>query len=237
MPHTFRVFGNTVELEAVTGVFMPSANGLFYARSILISPGERVIDIGTGSGLLAIAAAKAGASVCATDIDPRAVVAARQNAQRNDVNIDVRQGSLFADFAWSFDVVLANLPNEIVAPSHLSQLQPEDAHTFAGGDAGNEHLFALLDAAAAFLAHDSRLYLGVHSLTDYHATLRSAIHRYSARLLDLEVLPAKSFVAENIAFYQALDDAGIIHISRSASGDYFTYGYVYELGLRPATDD
>ena len=86
---TFKVFGQQLKLEASTGVFMPSANGLFYARSIRIDPGERVIDIGTGSGVLAIAAAKCGARVNATDTDPRAVAAAERNAQINGVEIDV----------------------------------------------------------------------------------------------------------------------------------------------------
>lgn len=225
----FKIFDNQVEIEALPGVFMPSANGLFYARPIRIAPGERVIDIGTGSGLLAIAAAKCGAKVCATDIDPRAVAAAEHNARLNGVRIDVQEGSLFADYTGLFDVILANLPNEIVAPSYHCDLPPEDVRTFAGGEAGNEHILALLDAASAFMAPYSRLYLGVHSLTDYHATLRSAIRHYSARLLDVEELPAKAFVTENLAFYQALNKEGIIHIFRNAAGQWCTYGYIYEL--------
>jgi methylase of polypeptide subunit release factors len=210
---------------------MPSANGLFYARPIQIAPGERVIDIGTGSGILAIAAAKCAAAVCATDVDPRAIAAAERNAQLNGVAVEVHEGTLFADHAGPFDVILANLPNEIVAPSYRCQLQPEDIRTIAGGDAGNEHLLALLDAAADFMSPQSRLYLGVHSLTDYHATLRAAIRRYSMRLLDLAELPAKPFVTDNLAFYQALDEAGLIHIFRNQTGHWCTFGYVYQLAL------
>lgn len=228
---TFRVFGTDVELEAYPGVFMPSTNGLFYARPIRIASGERVIDIGTGSGVLAIAAAKCGARVCATDTDPRAVAAAERNAALNGVEIDVRVGDLFGDCAGPFDVILANLPNEIVAASYRRYLRPEDVRTFAGGEAGNEHLIALLDSASALMSPQSRLFLGVHSLTDYHATLRSAICRYTTRLLDLEELPAKAFVTDNLAFYQALNEAGIIHIFRNATGQWCTYGYVYELAL------
>lgn len=228
---TFRVFGKNLELEAYPGVFMPSANGLFYARPIRIASAERVIDIGTGSGVLAIAAAKCGAKVCATDTDPRAVAAAERNAALNGVEIEVRGGDLFGAYAGPFDVILANLPNEIVAPSHRRHLRPEDVRTFAGGEAGNEHLIALLDSASAFMSPRSRLFLGVHSLTDYHATLRSAIRRYKTRLLDLEELPAKAFVTDNLAFYQALNEAGIIHIFRNATGQWCTYGYVYELAL------
>jgi ribosomal protein L11 methyltransferase len=65
-----------------------------------LSPGCTVLDVGTGSGVLAIAAAKLGArSVLALDTDPVAVAAARENVLQNQVDerIVVRQGSLSGD--------------------------------------------------------------------------------------------------------------------------------------------
>jgi ribosomal protein L11 methyltransferase len=71
--------------------------------------GRRVLDVGTGSGVLAIAAARLGAHrVVAVDIDPEAVRAAAANAARNGVAIDIRAGSLEAA-PEAFDVVIANL--------------------------------------------------------------------------------------------------------------------------------
>lgn len=68
------------------------AGGTVLARYILDHPatvkGLRVLDLGTGSGVVAIAAAKAGAkSVVAVDIDPQAVIAARLNATTNAVDV------------------------------------------------------------------------------------------------------------------------------------------------------
>lgn len=226
---TFTVFGTEVTLETADGVFMPSTNGLFYARPVRIAPGERVIDIGTGSGVLAVAAARCGAPVCATDVDARAVAATSRNAALNGVPVDVREGELFADHSGPFDAILANLPNEIVAPAHVRHLPPEDARVFAGGQAGNEHLLALLDAAPAHLAPGGRLYLAVHSLTDYHATLQAAVSRYATRLLDMETLPVKPFVTENLDFYRSLNKVGVIQIFQNGKGQWFSRGYVYEL--------
>jgi predicted nicotinamide N-methyase len=75
------------------------AGGQALARYVLDHPGtvrgRRVIDLATGSGLVAIAAAKAGAAaVTATDIDPLAITAAAINAGANDVAVTVWDGDV-----------------------------------------------------------------------------------------------------------------------------------------------
>ncbi len=81
-----------------------------------VSPGARVLDVGCGSGILAIAAAKLGAgSVRAVDLDPICVKVTGENAALNDVEVRVAEGSMGA--AWPFDapsggsceVVVANI--------------------------------------------------------------------------------------------------------------------------------
>lgn len=225
------VFGETVLLDEAPGVFTPSPHGMFYARSPWVESGERVIDVGTGSGVLGIAAAMKGATVVATDVDARAIEAAGHNAELNGVTLETHVGPLFAGAEGCFDVILANLPNEIVAPDHLASLAPEDARTFAGGSRGNEQLLALLAAAPPFMTHSSRLYLGVHGLTDYHATLRAALDGYRLCLLDLEPLPVKEFVVRSLPFYQDLARQGVIELFQDAAGRWSSYGYVYELRL------
>jgi methylase of polypeptide subunit release factors len=229
---TLTVFGQEVVLDNAAGVFMPSPHGMFYARAPRVASGERVIDVGTGSGLLGIAAAKRGARVVATDVDARAVAAAEHNALLNGVTLETHLGPLFAGASGTFDVILANLPNEIVAPAHLASLQPEDARTFAGGEKGNEHLLALLAAAPPFMTPESRLYLGVHGLTDYRGTLRAALAAYRVRLLDLETLPVKGFVIQSLEFYQALARRGMIELFQDADGRWSSYAYLYELQLK-----
>ena len=79
----------------------------------------------------------------------------------------------------------------------------------------------------------TRLYLGVHALTDYHATLRAALAGYAVRLLAFAPLPAKPHVTAHLDFYRALDEAGVVRLFRDADGRWCSWGYVYEL-TRPA---
>jgi ribosomal protein L11 methyltransferase len=72
-----------------------------------------LLDVGCGSGVLAIAAAKLGfAPVLAVDVDPNAVEAARANAAANEVAVDVRSADALADDLPLTDVVVANITLE-----------------------------------------------------------------------------------------------------------------------------
>jgi predicted nicotinamide N-methyase len=90
----------------------PWAGGQALARHLLDNPGtvrgRRVLDVASGSGLVAIAAAKAGAaSVAAGDIDPLAVAAIAVNASANGVSVAARVFDLAEEDAGDAEVVLA----------------------------------------------------------------------------------------------------------------------------------
>jgi ribosomal protein L11 methyltransferase len=74
--------------------------------------GRDVLDIGTGSGVLAMAAAKLGAArVCAIDRDPNAITAADENLRRNWLakRVELRHADIATDVIGEFDLVIANL--------------------------------------------------------------------------------------------------------------------------------
>lgn len=80
--------------------------------------GGRMLDVGTGTGILAIAAARLvpGSRVTAIDIDPQAVAVARENAEINKVSalIEITEG-VPRDFTGrNFDMVVANLTAEVI---------------------------------------------------------------------------------------------------------------------------
>lgn len=87
------------------------AGGQALARHLLDHPetvaGRRVLDLASGSGLVAVAAAMAGAaSVVANDIDPYAIAAVRANAAANRVEIDICADDLLDEVEVDTDVIL-----------------------------------------------------------------------------------------------------------------------------------
>ena len=84
-----------------------------------ISGGERVLDMGTGSGILSIAASKLGAKSCnAYDIDPVAVKVARENAKDDgcdNITVDVSDLLFGVDLSGGkYDICLANIVADII---------------------------------------------------------------------------------------------------------------------------
>ena len=90
---------------------VPWAGGQALARYVLDHPelvrGRRVVDWACGGGLVALAAARAGAKVWACDIDPFARVAAELNAEANGVTLEIRIEDLVGRALPDVDVVLA----------------------------------------------------------------------------------------------------------------------------------
>ena len=98
----------------------------------VLKGGESVVDVGTGSGILAIAAAMSGAGkVLAVDIDPDAVRVARENAEHNHVDnlVSVVEGNLLDRIDETCDICVANIISDVI----ISFAQPLMRHIVPGG--------------------------------------------------------------------------------------------------------
>jgi methylase of polypeptide subunit release factors len=126
--------------------------------------GKHVVDVGTGTGILALAAARAGAeNVLATDINPNAALSANENARDNGLGGRVTGlcTNLLAAVAPRplFDVILSSPPKHAGEPRNLAD---------RGWHAGPQYrdVAALFEQARERLKPGGRLYVMVSSDTD-----------------------------------------------------------------------
>jgi len=132
---------------------------------------RHVLDIGTGSGALAIAAAKAGAaSVTAVDLSVRSVIATWLNNRLHRAGVSVRRGDLFAPVAGRrFDLVVANPP---YVPSDSTELpRHRIARSWDAGPDGRALLDRICAGAPDVLATDGVVLLVHSELCATQATL------------------------------------------------------------------
>lgn len=115
-----------ITLEIAPEVFHP---GLFFSTKLLLRylakeqlNNKNFLELGAGSGLLSIYAAKRGASVVATDINPIAIKCVKINATENQVEIETYQSDVFDSMPpRCFDFVLINPPYYKKKPLSLSE--------------------------------------------------------------------------------------------------------------------
>jgi len=139
------------------GAQPPKAGSLLFCRHLGVRSGERMLEIGAGTGLAAVLAARAGAHVIATDIRPEAVACTRDNAARNGVadRIDVRLGDGFSPVTGlRFDLICTSPPQMPTPPARGR----DDAEAAAdnGGPDGWALLDRLIREAPAHLAPGGR---------------------------------------------------------------------------------
>jgi release factor glutamine methyltransferase len=164
-----------VRIITPPGVFRPlSDTRLLAEQASALAPGARVLDVCTGTGYLAVAAALAGARrVVAVDVSRRAVFAARLNARLNGVRVDARRGDLLAPVDGErFDIVISNPPYVPAVDGGIPTRGPERAWD-AGAD-GRALLDRLIATAPRVLAPGGRLIV-VHSSVCGETATRAAL--------------------------------------------------------------
>ena len=220
-----------MQLEIRKNVFAPSAFTELFAKNMVINSGESIIDIGTGSGALAILAAKLGGKVFATDKYKEPIECAKSNAKRNKVNINFKLGKFFAGTKKKFDVVIPNLPQEVMEKSFRKKIGAKIADSSDGGKDGNQVSTYILKNAKKHMHKNSRLYMSIGSMCDFQPLLKKALQNYEIKLLDYTRMAIKEFEIENIEKYKKLSDVGKLRIFKR-NNKWFREDYFYELKLK-----
>ncbi|MEU3270046.1 methyltransferase [Saccharomonospora sp. NPDC006951] len=127
-PRTYHYLGLTLVVPPEVMPITPVSHLLGERVAERAGAGERVLDMGTGCGVNAILAARAGAEVVAVDTNPHAVRAAAANAERNGVaeRVDVRRGDVFSAVEGTFDLMIFDPPFRWFAPRDLVETATTD---------------------------------------------------------------------------------------------------------------
>ena len=166
----------SLTIEEDAEVYPPSEDSILLIESLDIGKGDRVLEIGCGSGVVSIHCAANGAEVVSVDINPRAVSLTRSNFSANDLPCDVRESDLYSAIDERFDTIIFNLPYLPVQDEGLL------AKAWSGGDDGLGPLPDLLDGMCDHLLPGGRVVVVVSSLMDQEK-LSSLLRKYKVREL------------------------------------------------------
>ncbi|HEV3007474.1 MAG TPA: HemK family protein methyltransferase, partial [Burkholderiales bacterium] len=135
-------------------VIIPRSHIAFLLKDLPIAP-RRILDLCTGSGCLAILAARAfpEALVDASDISAAALAIARRNIRKHRKNIRLVRSDLFARLEGRYDLIVAN-PPYVSTPSMRKlprEYRYEPGIALAGGRQGLDYVARILEAAPRYL--------------------------------------------------------------------------------------
>ena len=153
-------------------VYQPAEDSDLLARTArsAASPGERALDVGTGSGYVAEVLAEAGVDVVAADLNPEAC---REATERG---VPVVRADLLDPFADdAFDLITFNPPYLPTDPDEEWDDWME--HALSGGEDGRRLVDPFLDEVERVLALDGRVLLLISSLTGIGGVQRYAHQR------------------------------------------------------------
>jgi len=141
-----------IDVEESPSVYRPSDDTDLLLQALAVSPGQRFLEVGTGTGLIALHAAVTSVAV-ATDVNPRAVTLARRNAVRNRLPLSVVRCDLMSGVRGPFDVVAFNPP--YLAGNGYDDLE----RAWHGGPTGSEVAIRFLEGLPRVLAPHGRAYV------------------------------------------------------------------------------
>ena len=218
-----------ISLNISANTFPPSEWAELLIKHMKINKKDKILDIGTGIGIIGIVAAKKGAIVSATDINIDAIKIAEINANQNSVSINFCHGEYFSNCENNYDLVIANLPQEIV----FKDVKLGDVlyNSVNGGQNGNKTVIKLLKEIKGKKLSKAKLLMPISTLTDYCQTLNYATKYFDVQIHGLYKVRAKEYVYKFHDKYEKLNQLGKITIFKEED-IYFHLLYIVELKLK-----
>lgn len=167
-----RINYNDLKISLHPEIYEPSEDTFQIIESLRLDKDEKVLEIGSGSGIIALECARRGCDVVCTDVNPYAVVFSESNYNSNKKllsgSVDVRYGDLFSAVKENerFDVIIFNPPylptrkDERIGGSGWFDIAVD------GGRCGLFHTFRFLENIGDYVKSDGRVYFVFSSYSD-----------------------------------------------------------------------
>jgi precorrin-6B methylase 2 len=206
-------------LQLAPGVFSPTYTSRTLAEALEITPGDTVIDVGCGSGVLAFVAAKLGAKkVYGCDLSEPAIEAARRNAKRLGLDdiCEFRAGDLLEPVRDVRATVLigdvSGIPDELASLSGWFEAVP------SGGPTGAELPRKMLASIGETLVPGGRLYLPTGTIQDEQSILSAARAVFGDNMEPVmeREFPLPDLVAKSVAAARMMKE-GLLNLHKRGS--------------------
>ena len=178
MPHTLK-------LVTPPDVYKPAEDTFLLLDNLKVRPGETVLEVGCGNGIVSLTAAQHTNRVVATDINPSAVEAVKRNAKLNRLEgkVEARVGLLFKPVAGErFDLIIFNPPYLPQEPKEkIGRLEL----AWSGGPTGREVSNMFIENVRTVLKEGGRVLLIQSSVSAGEKTIEHLKRKgFSVRVLD-----------------------------------------------------
>ncbi|KAA0008925.1 MAG: methyltransferase [Thermoplasmata archaeon] len=163
-----------IRINIFPGVYEPSDDSYMLIEAIDVKGDEKVLDMGCGSGIVALHLAKSGCDVVAVDVNDRAVENTMFNAKSNELKIKCMKSDLFENIDGKFDIITFN-------PPYLPTEGEDKA--WDGGERGRKVIDRFLRDAWRYLTEDGKIYMVMSSFTDVDGVMECYKKIYSFKIL------------------------------------------------------
>ncbi|MFB6075960.1 MAG: HemK2/MTQ2 family protein methyltransferase [Candidatus Aenigmatarchaeota archaeon] len=152
-----KIFFKNLELKISDNIYETGEDSELLANNMEIEDNEKVLDIGTGSGVMALIASKNAKYVLGVDINRKAIEISKSNAYNNKIkNVEFKKSDLFEKINKKYDVILFNPP---YLPTE------EEDRIWSGGKNGRKIIERFSKEFKEYLKEDGKVYMVISSLT------------------------------------------------------------------------
>ena len=155
-----KFFYKNLIIKVPETVYYPMEDSLLLAKVIENEDlkKKKILEIGSGSGFLAILMEQQGAEVLASDINEEAVKAVKLNAKNNNIDLKVISSNLFEKVEGNFDFIIFN-------PPYLPEKTLHRDNQYYGGKTGREVIQKFIENSGKHLKKNGRIFIVFSSIT------------------------------------------------------------------------